>query len=74
MKPHGGVPGGGLRRAPVMRGAESMARVAVGQMTSTSDVLANYETCARLARDAVAAGCSLLALPECFSFMGSTGE
>ena len=57
-----------------MRGAESMARVAVGQMTSTSDVLANYETCARLARDAVAAGCSLLALPECFSFMGSTGE
>ena len=58
----------------MMRGAESMARVAVGQMTSTSDVLANYETCARLARDAVAAGCSLLALPECFSFMGSTGE
>ena len=63
-----------LRRGMMMRTGAQSARVAVGQMTSTSNVLDNYETCARLARQAKDAGCSLLALPECFSFIGSTGE
>jgi predicted amidohydrolase len=47
-------------------------RVAAAQMTSTADADANYATVARLAAAAVAAGCSMLFLPEAFSFMGAS--
>jgi len=77
-----------------------MVKVAVGQVTSTSSKLHNFEVklhtavcshryfscnkashvcsfslslpqvCARLVKEAVEAGASLLALPECFSFIG----
>ncbi|DBB07330.1 hypothetical protein WJX82_006221 [Trebouxia sp. C0006] len=45
-------------------------KVAVGQMTATSDRDANFLTCKRLAQAAVAEQCSMLFLPECFSFIG----
>ncbi|CAM9992987.1 unnamed protein product [Scytosiphon promiscuus] len=47
-----------------------MVTVAVGQMTSTSSKLQNFNLCARLVKEAVEAGASILALPECFSFIG----
>lgn len=47
-------------------------RVAVGQMTSSADVEVNLAACGRLARLARAAGCSLLSLPECCTFIGET--
>lgn len=50
--------------------AMSLQRVAVGQMTSTKNVEENFEACARLASAAEAAGCSLLSLPECCTFIG----
>ncbi|KAL3147867.1 hypothetical protein ABBQ32_002588 [Trebouxia sp. C0010 RCD-2024] len=48
------------------------SKVAVGQMTSTSDREANYIICQQLAQAAVAEGCSMLFLPECFSFIGGS--
>ena len=48
----------------------SVARVAVGQMTSVGDQEANFATCQRLALDAKEAGCCMLFLPECCSFIG----
>ncbi|CAM6126409.1 unnamed protein product [Calypogeia fissa] len=50
---------------------KSVVKVAVGQMTSTGDLDANFRTCARLVEEATAAGAKLLSLPECFSFIGS---
>ncbi|CAM9162998.1 unnamed protein product [Ectocarpus sp. 12 AP-2014] len=47
-----------------------MVKVAVGQMTSTSSKLQNFQVCARLAKEAREAGASFLALPECFNFIG----
>eukprot|EP00752_Nemacystus_decipiens_P006791 g6098.t1 len=47
-----------------------MVTVAVGQMTATSSKLHNFDVCARLVKEAVAAGASFLALPECFNFIG----
>ncbi len=47
-------------------------RVAVAQMTSSSDRLANYATIKRLARQARNAGASILFLPECCCFLGGT--
>ncbi|KAF6254735.1 carbon-nitrogen hydrolase [Scenedesmus sp. NREL 46B-D3] len=47
-------------------------KVAVAQMTSVGDQLANFNTCKQLAEQAAAAGCSMLFLPECFSFIGAS--
>eukprot|EP00904_Undaria_pinnatifida_P003379 jgi/Undpi1/13041/HiC_scaffold_8.g02704.m1 len=47
-----------------------MVRVAVGQMTSTSSKQQNFDVCAGLVKQAVEAGASFLALPECFNFIG----
>ena len=46
------------------------ARLAVGQMTATDDVDANFAACERLATAAAAAGAQVLVLPECFAFIG----
>lgn len=46
------------------------ARVAVGQMTATNDIEKNFGACSRLAKQAFDQGCALLALPECFAFIG----
>lgn len=45
-------------------------RIAVGQMTATHDVEANFQTCARLVEMAKERGARLLSLPECFAFIG----
>lgn len=47
-----------------------LGRVAVAQMTATGDSSKNFDTCSDLARQAADAGCALLCLPECFSFIG----
>lgn len=47
-----------------------MTVLAVGQMTATASLDDNLATCATLAAEAAARGAGLLALPECFSFMG----
>ncbi|KAG1670964.1 hypothetical protein FOA52_011399 [Chlamydomonas sp. UWO 241] len=55
--------------------APKWPRIAVGQMTAVGDHTANLATCARLAQEAAAAGCTMLFLPECFAFIGaSAGE
>lgn len=48
----------------------SSVRVAAAQMTSVNDLAANFSTCSRLAKEAVAAGARMLCLPENFSYMG----
>lgn len=58
------APAGGSERP-------STLRVAVAQLTSTSDQTANYEAVAKLAAEASAVGAKFLALPECFHFIGS---
>lgn len=45
-------------------------RLAVGQMTATNNIDANFAACSRLAKSAADEGCGLLALPECFAFIG----
>ncbi|GBF91685.1 nitrilase [Raphidocelis subcapitata] len=52
--------------------ARKPCRIGVGQMTSVGDQLANFETCKRLAEEAVSKGCRVLFLPECFSFIGTS--
>ena len=49
-------------------------RVAVAQMTSSSNRLANYSVAKRLARQAKEAGASILFLPECCCFLGESAE
>ncbi|BBM99953.1 deaminated glutathione amidase [Marchantia polymorpha subsp. ruderalis] len=49
----------------------NLLKVAVGQMTASADIQSNFQTCAGLVQEAVAAGAKLLSLPECFSFIGS---
>jgi len=51
---------------------DSPCLVAVGQMTSIGDKNANFQTCSKLAKEASAAGCAALFLPECFSFIGTS--
>mmetsp|Transcript_13229 Transcript_13229/g.25311 ORF Transcript_13229/g.25311 Transcript_13229/m.25311 type:complete len:339 (+) Transcript_13229:30-1046(+) len=46
-------------------------KVAVGQMCAKNDVLGNFETCKLLAEESKQAGCAMLFLPECFSYIGS---
>ena len=43
---------------------------AVGQMTATNDIEANIQVGDELARKAKAAQAAILALPECFAFIG----
>ncbi|XP_058098353.1 deaminated glutathione amidase, chloroplastic/cytosolic [Magnolia sinica] len=50
--------------------AESI-RVAAAQMTSINDLTDNFNTCARLVKEAAAAGAKLLCFPENFSFLGA---
>ena len=62
------------QRSPSCRAMASAAGgdlAAVGQMCSTSDQQQNFATCRGLAADARAQGCSILFLPEAFSFIGS---
>ncbi|KAJ7299614.1 hypothetical protein O6H91_Y105800 [Diphasiastrum complanatum] len=59
---------GGLAMAA---GAAPRLKVAVAQMSSTSNIESNFRICARLVQEAAAAGVQLLSLPECFSFIGS---
>ena len=49
-------------------------RVAVAQMTSSNNRLANYSVIRRLARQARDAGASILFLPECCCFLGESAE
>lgn len=49
---------------------EPAVRVAVGQMTSVGDQVANFNVCSQLAHEAADKGCKMLFLPECFSFIG----
>ncbi|GAQ83943.1 Carbon-nitrogen hydrolase [Klebsormidium nitens] len=50
------------------------SKVAVAQMRSTGDIEANFETVASLVKDAASASCSMLFLPESFSFIGTRGS
>ncbi|KAL3655312.1 Deaminated glutathione amidase, chloroplastic/cytosolic [Castilleja foliolosa] len=53
----------------------SSVRVAAAQMTSINDLSANFATCSRLVKEAVAAGVKLLCFPENFSYVGlKTGD
>ena len=52
----------------------SVTRVAVGQMTSVGDQEANFAICQRLALNAKEAGCCMLFLPECCSFIGQNQQ
>src|SRR5258705_1692771 len=45
-------------------------RVGAVQMCSSDDLRANLATCRRLIEQAVTEGAQLVALPECFSFLG----
>jgi predicted amidohydrolase len=47
---------------------------AVGQMTATSSIEANFALCTHLARQAVSRGARMLFLPECFHFIGGDSE
>ncbi|KAK6153367.1 hypothetical protein DH2020_013006 [Rehmannia glutinosa] len=50
-------------------------RIAAAQMTSVNDLSANFTTCSRLVKEAVAAGAKLLCFPENFSYVGAkTGD
>lgn len=47
-----------------------VATVAVAQMTSVGNQEENFATCRKLAMEAKEAGCCMLFLPECCSFIG----
>lgn len=55
-----------------LQATKPTCKVAVAQMTAVADQEANFKTCEHLAGQAAAAGCQLLCLPECFSFIGSS--
>ncbi|XP_068490572.1 deaminated glutathione amidase, chloroplastic/cytosolic isoform X2 [Phaseolus vulgaris] len=46
-------------------------RVAAAQMTSVSDLAANFATCSGLVKEAASAGAKLLCFPEAFSYVGT---
>ncbi|KAL3581478.1 hypothetical protein D5086_015810 [Populus alba] len=58
-----------ISRDPAM--ASNSVRVAAVQMTSINDLAANFATCSRLAKEAVAAGAKLVCFPESFSFIAA---
>mmetsp|Transcript_29524 Transcript_29524/g.74190 ORF Transcript_29524/g.74190 Transcript_29524/m.74190 type:complete len:308 (-) Transcript_29524:63-986(-) len=47
------------------------AKIGLVQMCSRNDKEVNFQECARLVGEAAAQGCQLVALPECFSFIGA---
>ncbi|XVF83375.1 hypothetical protein PTKIN_Ptkin16aG0480500 [Pterospermum kingtungense] len=51
--------------------AANSVRIAAAQMTSVNDIAANFSTCSRLVKEAVAAGAKMLCLPENFSYVGA---
>ena len=70
------VPRRGVRRAPrSVRAAMAtdVPRIAVGQMSASSDVERNLEVVADLCARAKDRGCAMLFLPECFAFIGVKG-
>ena len=52
---------------------DGVSKAAVGQMTATNDLDANFQTCSTLAKEASSQGCSILFLPECFAYIGIAG-
>ncbi|CAJ1346534.1 unnamed protein product, partial [Effrenium voratum] len=46
-------------------------RVGLCQMTARNDKDVNFRTCAALVSEAAEKGCQLVALPECFAFIGA---
>lgn len=65
----------GVRSLAVMsKGVEGSSRVAVGQLCSTSDTASNFKKIRHLTERAKIANCQLLALPECFSFIGTSSS
>lgn len=60
------------RPHPPLATPRDPARVAAAQLCSTADADANFAAVARLAHDAAGRGCSILFLPEAFSFLGPT--
>eukprot|EP00928_Gymnodinium_smaydae_P009477 TRINITY_DN13559_c0_g1_i1.p1 TRINITY_DN13559_c0_g1~~TRINITY_DN13559_c0_g1_i1.p1 ORF type:complete len:283 (-),score=58.83 TRINITY_DN13559_c0_g1_i1:201-1049(-) len=48
-----------------------VTRIGLCQMTARNDKDVNFETCRGLVAEAVDKGCDLVALPECFSFIGA---
>lgn len=54
--------------------ARAARRVAIGQLTSTSNHAANFAGAAKICAEAAAAGCCLVCLPEAFSFIGSSAK
>lgn len=46
--------------------------IAVGQMTSSTDIEANFSVCQLLVQEAKERGARLLSLPECFAFLGES--
>mmetsp|Transcript_54312 Transcript_54312/g.126463 ORF Transcript_54312/g.126463 Transcript_54312/m.126463 type:complete len:295 (-) Transcript_54312:41-925(-) len=57
--------------APPAADGALMAKVGLCQMTSRNSKDVNFETCRKLVEEAVGKGCKLVALPECFSFIGA---
>jgi len=53
--------------------ATDVPRIAVGQMSASSDVERNLEVVADLCARAKDRGCAMLFLPECFAFIGVKG-
>lgn len=53
--------------------ATDVPRIAVGQMSASSDVEKNLEVVADLCARAKDRGCAMLFLPECFAFIGVKG-
>uniref|UniRef100_A0A6N2NL28 CN hydrolase domain-containing protein n=1 Tax=Salix viminalis TaxID=40686 RepID=A0A6N2NL28_SALVM len=49
--------------------ASNPVRVAAAQMTSINDLAANFATCSRLVKEAVAEGAKFVCFPESFSFI-----
>eukprot|EP00439_Symbiodinium_sp_Y106_P068201 s1179_g11.t1 len=46
-------------------------KVGLCQMTARNDKEANFRTCKQLVTEAASQGCQLVALPECFAFIGA---
>lgn len=46
-------------------------KVGLCQMTARNDKEANFHTCKQLVTEAASQGCQLVALPECFAFIGA---
>lgn len=57
--------------AHVPRRARALVRVAVAQMTSTSDRERNFGVCASLAAEAARRGSKVVFFPEGFHFLGA---